>query len=213
MEISSTVKTSVALAGIVGGEPWEPYARSGGRIILRLPPTRIPGTASFHPGMTGVQLPTVVWVLTRIAHRGSRPAWRLVSNCVPSLSQPVYWTVTVEFTGTTVPVPTVRSMIWSPSGNLMAFWGSPAWKSSPPTAGVGVFWTTPAPGGGLGVGSGYPQLPTTSAVSAAASTGKRVLESMVGALGYRAGSLARAASTTPRRQAAAAQAHIEIGRA
>src|SRR5215469_9165248 len=160
--------------------------------------------------MTGVQLPTVDCVLTRIAQSGSRPAWRLVSNCVPSLNQPVYWTVTVELGGTIWPVPTVRLMICSPSGNLIGVWLSPAWKSSPPTAGVGVFWLTPAPGGGLGVGSGYPQPATTSAVSAAAATGKKVLESMVGALGYRAGSLARPPNTTPRRQAAAAHAQIAM---
>src|SRR5262245_53256834 len=113
----------------------------------------MPGTPSFQPGMTGTQSPLDDWVLRRIAHSESRPGWRLVSNMVPLLSQPVYWTLTVAPGGTVGPVPARRSTNWSPSGNLTGVLLSPSWKSSAPACGVGVVSVTPATAPVVGFGS------------------------------------------------------------
>src|SRR5581483_7747647 len=47
-----TSKISVALAGITGGEPAEPYPNAGGIIRRRVPPDFMPTSPSFQPAMT-----------------------------------------------------------------------------------------------------------------------------------------------------------------
>src|SRR5258707_11909045 len=123
-------------------------------ISLRRPPTFMPGTPSFQPSITGVQSPDADWVFTRIAQSSPRPAWRLLSNRVPSVSQPLYCTDTVAPLGTVRPVPTLRSRTWRLSGNLAYVLPSPSWKLSAVTTGVGVVAATPAAWPLVRVGSG-----------------------------------------------------------
>src|SRR5437763_4004542 len=81
----------------------------------RMPPGFIPGTPSCQPlisplsgEVSGVALDP----------RGDRLG-RLLSNTVPFISQPVYWTVIVSLAPTGVPVPTVTSRPFSPEAEVV----------------------------------------------------------------------------------------------
>src|SRR5690348_4057983 len=77
---SSTSKTSVALGGITPPAPLSPYARSGGIVSLRLPPTFIVATPSSQP------LITCPWPST---NSNGWPRSTDESNFFPFVSHPV----------------------------------------------------------------------------------------------------------------------------
>src|SRR5438105_6864826 len=122
-------------------------------ISLRRPPTFRPGTPSIQPGMTLVQSPELCALESRITHSGE-PRGRLESNTVPFDSHPVYWAWTVAPFLTVSPVPTLRSMNWSLSGNLTGVFPAPSLKLSVTPVGVGVVVETAAAGPLVAPGAG-----------------------------------------------------------
>src|SRR5437762_5929945 len=100
-------------------------------INRRLPPTFIVPTPSVQPGITPLS-----------GNDAAMPRSRELSNFVPSVSHPVYCTVTVTHAlAGEAPSPTFSSMYLSPLGVLCI---SP-WSSGMP----GAFPSLPAPGPGV----------------------------------------------------------------
>ena len=91
---------------------------------LRLPPTFNPRKPSSQPGMT---CDCPIWNVKDV-----RPGDRLESNWWQFVSQPVYWTSAFSPAFAAAPVPTLRSMIFNPSGYVTAGSPVPALQSSAP---------------------------------------------------------------------------------
>src|SRR5579859_254520 len=93
-------------------------------ISLRRPPTFMPGMPSSQPLMT--------WPWPMVTAKGE-PRSRLESNLVPLVSQPVYCIERASPATAFCPVPTTRSLYWSPSGRVTALRLSPSGKQSGPS--------------------------------------------------------------------------------
>src|SRR6266536_39111 len=92
-------------------------------ISVRLPPTFMPTTPSSQPLMT--------WPPPSAKENG-RPLSLELSNFLPSLSQPVWWTTAVLPVTASAPVPSVSSVYLSPSANVTSLPPLPPPAVAPP---------------------------------------------------------------------------------